>query len=79
MVVRGINQRNPGNRQNRAGRSRQLRSAEQMIEGAGVKRVFEINAGHASCITQPHAVAQAVLAVAARRSGRFVDNFSSDT
>lgn len=33
---------------------------ERMIEGAGVKRVFKINAGQASYITQPHAVAQAI-------------------
>jgi pimeloyl-ACP methyl ester carboxylesterase len=37
---------------------------ERMIEGAGVKRVFKINAGHACYITEPHAVAQAILAVA---------------
>lgn len=33
---------------------------ERMIEGAGVKRVFKINAGQASYITQPHAVGQAI-------------------
>jgi hypothetical protein len=36
------------------------------MDGAGVKRVFKINAGHASYITQPHAVAQAILVVAAQ-------------
>jgi hypothetical protein len=36
------------------------------MDGAGVKRVFKIRAGHASYITQPHAVAQAILVVAAQ-------------
>lgn len=39
---------------------------ERMIDGAGVKRVFKVDAGHASYITKPHAVAQAILAVAAQ-------------
>lgn len=39
---------------------------KQMINGAGVKRVFKISAGHACYITQPDAVTQAILAVAAQ-------------
>lgn len=38
---------------------------ERMIANAGVKRVFKVDAGHASYMTQPADVAHAILAVAA--------------
>ena len=40
---------------------------ERMIKQGDVKNVFRIDAGHASYITQPHAVAQAIASVAGQQ------------